>query len=91
MPDPVLLQRLRTSRSLEPRPGHEGVEMRKAEMRQSFRAEVTHLVAVIQWCQAHDVDVRDVVEEHRPDVFNDLDFPPEPGPLGRGAVRRPRL
>lgn len=65
--------------------------MRKAEMGQSFRGEVTHLIAVIQWCQAHDVDVRDVLEGRRPDVFNDPDFPPGPGHLGRSSVRRPRL
>ena len=76
---------------MELRHWHEGVEMRMAEMWPSFRGEVTHLVAVIQWCQVHDVDVRDVVEGRRPDVFSDLDFPPEPGHLGERSVKRSRL
>ena len=59
--------------------------MRKAERRQSFREGLTHLLAVIRWCQAHDVDVRDVVEGRRPDVFTDPDFPPAPGHSVRGT------
>jgi hypothetical protein len=87
----MLLQRLRPRDRWKRVHWCEGVEMRKAEMRQSFRGEVTYLIAVIQWCQVHDVAVRDVVEGRRPDVFNDPDFPPVTGHLGRCPVRRPPL